>query len=239
MLTQVDWNASASVDGRTETLVFEGLERLAPRGVAGPALDAWLSAPIAGDPLYRRLFEPLVGSGIRSCVAESGRVADALGRITRRHPCFSYVLTSDPFLLSNGERRASFPAAGILDLGPQSGGDTARLHRTDDASSLLNLSRMALEGDLLGRPARGVFEGEMLRGPETSIQDRVRVSGLCAVGARSRVASDVHLGPGAIIGEGCLIGEGARLANCIVLDGAIIPAGAHLDDVIWFPGRGR
>ena len=237
MLTQENWNDGQGTVAGIDTIVFDGLERLAPAGVAGPALEAWLSAPIGGEPLYRRLFDPLIGSGVRDCIAEPGRVADALGRITRRHPCYSYVLHSDPFLLSNGARRAAFPAGGLLEMGAAAGTETNRLHETGDASGLIALSRMALEGDLMGRTVRGVFEGDLLRGPEVSLGQGLRVEGLCAVGARSRLEADVTLRSGAVIGEGCLIGEGAELGNCLVLDGAVVPAHARLDDVIWFPGR--
>lgn len=234
MLTQVNdiRDTAAAID----TVILEGLENLAPKGVAGPALDAWLSAPIGGEPLYRRLFEPLIGSGVRYCIAEPGRIADALVRLTRRHPCYSYVLSSDPFLLSNGAQRASLPAGGLLELSA-AGGDANVVHPTSNASKLIALARMALEGDLVGRSTRGIFEGDLLRGPEVALGARCRVTGLSAVGARSRIESDVTLHSGTIIGESCLIGEGSELGNCLVLDGAVVPPKARLDDVIWFPSR--
>jgi len=87
------------------------LERLAPPGLHDDEVHAWLSAPIGGEPLYRRLLEPLVGLSVASLEVEDGRVGATLVRILERRPCFG--LTA---VLSGRRPAPTLPDAATLVL---------------------------------------------------------------------------------------------------------------------------
>lgn len=224
----------ASQDSKLADVFFVDVEKLVPVGLAGPAVRKWLQAPIAGLPLFKRLFEPLVGKKVGRCLALPSLVAFEIQELTLTAPCFGMQLevcvTDD---LKRGDC-ASFDASGLLIFDPVLGHEPQVL-RVDSFDSLLRISRMALEGDLLGRPVYGVMDGDLLRAPRTRVPPGTKVIGVAAVGEGSRIGEGVVLGPGAVVGQSCTIGSDVTLSDCLILNGSRVPAGSTLVDVIWVP----
>jgi mannose-1-phosphate guanylyltransferase len=48
------------------------------------------------------------------------------------------------------------------------------------------------------------------------------------------IVEEASIGPGAVLQQGCRIGPGATVRNSAVGPGASVPAGAHLDEVLWW-----
>lgn len=67
---------------------FFDIEALAPRHLGPADLRAWLMAPIAGEPLYRRLLAPLVGVNVAQIRLTTGCVGRALAAVVQERPVF-------------------------------------------------------------------------------------------------------------------------------------------------------
>ncbi|MEZ6195305.1 MAG: hypothetical protein R3F20_06220 [Planctomycetota bacterium] len=231
MLTHVDWRSRVS---ETPTaLYFDGLERLAPSLLRGVDLQAWLSAPLGGVPLYRRLFEPLVGAPSISCIAEPGRVANVIADLTRRRPAYGRVLVADIYAAAGPAELVAYPAQAIPTSNPPRA-PAPRPHRRRHP-----VARPHRPGLPRPRALRAPLDPQraLLFTPSSVIPATTKVLGRASVGADTELGPDVTLGEGAIIGDRCHIGAGAHLENCVVLEGSIVPPGIHLDGNVWFPQK--
>jgi hypothetical protein len=74
-------DASVGIGSATRVLVY-GVEDMVPSVLDDAEKRAWLSTPLAGAPLYRRLLEPLVGLNVAELdILDTGSAARALARL--------------------------------------------------------------------------------------------------------------------------------------------------------------
>jgi len=86
------------------------LERLCPEGLGPDDLRAWLRAPIAGEPLLKRLLQPLVGLPVDRITARPSRAAEALDACL---PLFGFHLDLEDGL---EDAHVVLPAQGLLEV---------------------------------------------------------------------------------------------------------------------------
>lgn len=204
-------------------LVLTDTAHLLPSGIAASLHDAWLSAPVAGFPLFRRLLEPFARN-FEELGVLPGPGADSLVRLTRARPVFGKSVE-----LLEKARRADvvMPALGVRDQWP----DPWQIDPTWDLSFLLKLNRLSILGFAAPKP-RGAVRGGCLFGARARMHERADATGVNAIGAYSRVAAQAVLDGNVFVGERCYVGAGARLKNCVLLDGVVIKGGAVLTDSV-------
>lgn len=115
-----------------------GLERLAPEGLTSEDFEAWLTAPIAGEPLYKRILGVLLPLRILELVLERGPASDAVLALFRERPIYNL--------------RARM-AKHLHPVSPE------------DAATLVVPVGGLLEADLAGLVARGFRRGRIERTP--------------------------------------------------------------------------
>lgn len=91
------------------------VESLAPHGLGPTDLRAWLMAPIAGEPLYRRLVEPLLGLRVQGLRIGEGPVGVGLMKLLGERPVFGLPDPREP-LRFGPAGELILPGAGLMGL---------------------------------------------------------------------------------------------------------------------------
>ena len=68
---------------------LRGLTELVPAGLEGPDFRAWLTAPVAGEPLYKRILQVLLPLRILELVLEPGPTAEAVLSLFEERPIYN------------------------------------------------------------------------------------------------------------------------------------------------------
>ncbi len=228
--TRIHDTTSSSIAPREELSMLAPLvayvpETLAPLGLTRHERELWLRAPIGGEPLFRRLVEPLVRLGISSLPLFGSVLAEDLARLLERSPCFGIRAVSLPDPLpSHG------PGSGFVASLPDLAGSAFR--SLDKPASLMELARRGLYVLAGLAPPAGSWRGSLLLGARSRVGKRVLVTGRAAVGRDSLVRGRTVLGPDTVIGRHCFVGAGARLESCVLLDGSTVRPGEVLEGVV-------
>jgi hypothetical protein len=114
-----------------------GLNDLAPDSISGGDFRAWLTAPIVGEPLYKRILSVLLPLSIQELVLEPGPVSDAVLTLFEERPIYNLRARMAPSKqAASPEHTATLvvPVGGLLEadlLGLQRRGEqTHRIERT-------------------------------------------------------------------------------------------------------------
>ncbi len=114
-----------------------GLDDLAPDSIKGEDFRAWLTAPIVGEPLYKRILSVLLPLSIQELVLEPGPVSDAVLSLFEERPIYNLRARMAPSATAaSPEHTATLvvPVGGLLEadlLGLQRRGEqTGRIERT-------------------------------------------------------------------------------------------------------------
>ena len=114
-----------------------GLNDLAPDSISGEDFRAWLTAPIVGEPLYKRILSVLLPLSIQELVLEPGPVSDAVLTLFEERPIYNLrARMALSARAASPEHTATLvvPVGGLLEadlLGLQRRGEqTRRIERT-------------------------------------------------------------------------------------------------------------
>jgi len=114
-----------------------GLNDLAPDSISGGDFRAWLTAPIVGEPLYKRILSVLLPLSIQELVLEPGPVSDAVLTLFEERPIYNLrARMALSARAASPEHTATLvvPVGGLLEadlLGLQRRGEqTRRIERT-------------------------------------------------------------------------------------------------------------
>lgn len=243
------------LEPRPVRVYFPDLEALVPARLEGAAVQAWLSAPIAGEPLYRRVLESLLLHEEAELILRDGRVARALAAELDENPCYGMrarCIPADcqldpawpaPMLELPGEG----PLCGALEpfLERARASNTARRmscrdaldHRPDAAGVVYRPAGSAesgpalLDEDQLRVFPSGSAEGlralslAALEGELPGHETAGRLEGNLLLGPRCSIAPGVRLAGVAAVGEESAVSSGVELRH-----GAAIGAGCYIGE---------
>jgi hypothetical protein len=249
---------------RPYTVSFFGIEALAPSHLGPADLRAWLMAPIAGEPLYRRLLEPLVGVNVARIRTTTGGVGRALAALVEERPVFGL---GDAFGadMKQATGELLLPGSGLISLDVSAliaRAEAERLPYVVRAKRTLHRSR---GNSIFVRPAncqRGAFtsapaqlEESFKFSPTGSVKTLLassksalmrRLPGLepagvwrrgVLLGARATVKATVPEAARAAVGAGSRVEMNVLLGEgAIVGEGCLVGEGAHVEDSILLDG---
>ncbi len=235
-------------DPRSEHKAFDilvyGSDWLVPRQLVGEDIDAWARAPLAGAPLFARLFEPLGGIDTRCVwVIDEGPASQALARALRCSRRFgaNVAMASSAYLdAPTSVPTLAVPASGISvdDLvAIVSGG--ARAHEeaitvlpmqsarreAGDSAMLLPRGTPLLHMPIADRSLRKIRtwidnQSRPLELLETSVLKLVNTPSYLVDRARAAIL-DYHTTPVGELRGTLLVGDGVHLSGGAVLNGTI------------------
>ncbi len=120
---------------------LSGLADLAPTDLEEDDFHAWLTAPIAGEPLYKRTLEVLLSLSIAELVLEPGPVGEAVLRLFEERPIYNLkARMAAHAMAASPEDIATLvvPVGGLLEA------DLAGLQRRGDESGKIERTPVSL-----------------------------------------------------------------------------------------------
>jgi len=229
----------------SETPIRVRLTRLAdvaPAGLEGDDFLAWLCAPIAGEPLYKRTLQVLLSLRIHELVLEPGPVSEAVLALFEDRPIYNLRARMAPTAQAVSPEHAAtlvVPVGGLLEAdlaGLQSRGERSeRLERTPVSLPSQDGRRVEIVYLPPGHSAAEIDETTPATDDYTPAPPILRPTGssvaLREVAQRALEGDLAAFAPIGTWHDDLLVGEGAEVARSVrVIGKAAVGAGSVVED---------